>query len=79
MLGTSLEARMTTQEKVIEERFSTMETVFTSRMQKVKTQSVDGASDMVLEMEDGQDRANNIIMFNRTARECKRKESLTLP
>ena len=46
MLGTSLEARVTTQENVIEERFSTMETVFTSRMQKSKTQSVDGAADI---------------------------------
>ena len=63
-LGSSLEAGMTTQEKVTEERFSTMETVFTSRMQKLKTQSVDGAADMAREMEYRQDTANNIIMFN---------------
>ena len=44
MLGTSLEARVTTQEKVVEERFSAMET--TSRMQKSKKQSVDVAADM---------------------------------
>ena len=37
---------MTTHEKVAEERFSAMETVFTSRMQKSKKQSVDGAADM---------------------------------
>ena len=55
---------MNTQEKVTEERFSTMESVFTLRMQKLKTQSVDGAADMAREMEDRQDRANNIIMFN---------------
>ena len=57
---------MNTQEKVTEERFSTMESVFTWRMQKLKTQSVDGAADMAREMEDRQDRANNIIMFNVT-------------
>ena len=51
---------MNTQEKVTEERFSAMESVFTLRMQKLKTQSVD----MAREMEDRQDRANNIIMFN---------------
>ena len=37
-LGSSLEARMKTQEKVTEERFSTMESVFTLRMQKLETQ-----------------------------------------
>ena len=63
-LGASLEARMKTQEKVTEERFSTMESVFTLRMQKLETQSVDGAADMAREMEDRQDRENNIIMFN---------------
>ena len=63
-LGSSLEARMNTQEKETEERFSAMESVFTLRMQKLKTQSVDGAADMAREMEDRQDRANNIIMFN---------------
>ena len=45
-LGSSLEARMKTQEKVTEERFSTMESVLTLRMQKLETQSVDGAADM---------------------------------
>ena len=63
-LGSSLEARMNTQEKETEERFSAVESVFTLRMQKLKTQSVDGAADMAREMEDRQDRANNIIMFN---------------
>ena len=51
---------MNTQEKVTEERFLTMESVFTLRMQKLKTQSVDGAADMARETEDRQDRANNI-------------------
>ena len=41
-----------------------MESVFTLRMQKSKTQSVDGAADMAREMADRQDRANNIIIFN---------------
>ena len=50
---------MKTHEKVTEERFSTMESVFTLRMQKLKTQSVDGAADMAREMEDRQNRANN--------------------
>ena len=63
-LGSSFEARMKTQENVTEERLSTMESVFTLIMQKLKTQSVDGAADMAREMEDRQDRANNIIMFN---------------
>ena len=63
-LGSSLEARMKTQEKVTEERFSTMESVFTLRIQNLETQSVDGAADMAREMEDRQDRENNIIMFN---------------
>ena len=63
-LGASLEARMNTQDKETEDRFSTMESVFTLRMEKLKTQSVDGAADMAREMEDRQDRANNIIMFN---------------
>ena len=56
--------RMNIQEKVTEERFSTMESSFALRMQKLKTQSVDGAADMAREMEDRQERANNIIMFN---------------
>ena len=51
-LGSSLEARMKTQEEVTEERFSTMESVFTLIMQKLETQSVDGAADMAREMED---------------------------
>ena len=55
---------MNTQDKETEERFSAMESVFTLRMEKLKTQSVDGAADMAREMEDRQDRANNIIMFN---------------
>ena len=63
-LGSPLEARMKTQENVTEERFSTMESVFTLRMQKLETQSVDGAADMARKMEDRQDRENNIIMFN---------------
>ena len=63
-LGSSLEERMNIHEKVTEERFSTMESSFALRMQKLKTQSVDGAADMAREMEDRQERANNIIMFN---------------
>ena len=38
--------------------------IFASRMQKLKTQSVDGAADIAREMEGRQDRANNIVMFN---------------
>ena len=63
-LGSSLEERLNIQEKVTEERFTTMESSFALRMQKLKTQSVDGAADMAREMEDRQERANNIIMFN---------------
>ena len=63
-LGSSLDERLNIQEKVNEERFTTMESSFALRMQILKTQSVDGAADMAREMEDRQERANNIIMFN---------------
>ena len=77
-LGSSLEACMNTQENETEERFSAMESVFTLRMQKLKTQSVDGAADMAREMEDRQDRANNIIMFSRKPYNKEAQEMLSV-